>query len=91
MKIHQVISESVLSHEIDPVRGHIAKRVDVLKPGDADVIGMADGTTYERGADGSFDVSGAHAAFMLRLPTWYAGVSALYRREPKIARAGGKS
>lgn len=85
-QIHEVITEQVLQHEVDPIRGHIAKRVPVLKPGKTTQI-VHDGETYERDDDGTFTLDNSVAEFFLNQPGWFAGPAPIPPEEEKPAAA----
>jgi hypothetical protein len=74
MLIHQVETDTVIRHEVDPFRGHVAKRVEVLKQGTTSAIKFHDDREFEA-VDGSFDLPEDVAAYFLGTPGWYAGAS----------------
>jgi hypothetical protein len=72
MQIHQVEVFDELRREIDPARGIVARREQVIRKGGATRIAH-EGVTYEIDPDGSFDVPEEVAAVLVGKPGWYEG------------------
>lgn len=95
MLIHEVITAHRLTHESDPVHGHITQRVEYLKPGTTTVL-VHKGVTYVRDEFGNFDIPDEEAVFFVGdsnkkhsngLPTWFEGETPFIPDAPEQADA----
>lgn len=74
-QIHHVAVTYRERWALDPERGAVKERQEVLGASGTWRIGAADGTAYDREADGTFMVPDEVAAFWLRRPGWFEGAS----------------
>jgi len=74
-QIYHAETTTVERYVLDPTLGPIKRREEALKPSGTWRIGAPDGATFERGADGTFEVPDEVAAFWLRRPGWHEGAS----------------
>ena len=71
MEIHEVAVFEENIHHLDPVRGMVLRKEQVLKQGTTHRL-VSDGVQYDA-VDGTFDVPADVAAFYLATPGWFPG------------------
>jgi hypothetical protein len=82
--IHNVQTFDRSEHVVDPVRGPILKKEQVLKRGTIETVAH-EGKTYKIDNSGSFNVPDEVAEFLLEQPGWYEGESP-FPVEPKKSK-----
>ena len=89
MKIHQVIVTEEVQHSVDPRRGVIARREQVLQQGSTREIKDPEHGKFDIGSDGAFDVPDELGLFFLKQPGWFEGANPY--AEVKTTKRGAKA
>lgn len=87
MLIHNVQVHWRSEYALDPIRGTVLKKEEVLQRGTISAVAH-DGVTYTVGDDGSFEVPADVAAALVGENGWYEGASPFPPEKPaRKARA----
>jgi hypothetical protein len=89
-QIHQVIASEEARHEIDPLRGSIVRKEQVLKRGSVEKIASPEHGGFSISDDGTFDVPEELAEFYLKQPDWYQGPNPFVQMEEQKAKVATK-
>ena len=81
VEIHEVAVFEENIHALDPIRGMVLRKEQVIKQGSTHRL-VHDGETYDA-VDGTFTVPAEFAEMLLNTPGWYPGPNPFPAEKPK--------